>query len=186
MRWRTLRCGTPSTVVGGGLKCAGWLRQERSMIYGELKWCNKCRQELPFSLFTKDRAKADGLQTVCKFCGNRQKAEYRKAHPEVRRQLNQRYRLRHAHNMSMAVFNRHLESQGYKCKLCQTSFEGASTVVCVDHDHSCCPAKTRSCGRCFRGLLCRNCNTGLGHFKDNVKVLMKAITYLQMQGEVCA
>ena len=39
-----------------------------------------------------------------------------------------------------------------------------------DHDH-----KTGA----FRGVLCRKCNIGLGHFKDNVKFLREAIYYLE-------
>lgn len=31
----------------------------------------------------------------------------------------------------------------------------------------------------FRGILCRNCNSGLGNFKDNIKLLIKAIQYLE-------
>lgn len=30
-----------------------------------------------------------------------------------------------------------------------------------------------------RGLLCRRCNSGLGHFDDNLETLMKAIEYLR-------
>jgi hypothetical protein len=47
----------------------------------------------------------------------------------------------------------------------------------VDHDHSCCPGR-KACGKCIRGLLCANCNQGLGKFKDDPKLLRNAIDYL--------
>jgi hypothetical protein len=40
----------------------------------------------------------------------------------------------------------------------------------IDHNH-----KTKK----FRGLLCRNCNTALGNFCDNIDVIEKAIMYLK-------
>jgi hypothetical protein len=40
----------------------------------------------------------------------------------------------------------------------------------MDHDHA--------TGE-FRGWLCNDCNNGLGKFKDDVKMLRKAIEYLQ-------
>lgn len=50
---------------------------------------------------------------------------------------------------------------------------------CVDHDHACCPGKI-SCGKCVRGLICNPCNKGvLGHFRDDVKCLIRAITYIK-------
>lgn len=63
------------------------------------------------------------------------------------------------------------ESQNFKCKICSKPKEDLRYgVLQVDHDHE--------TGR-VRGLLCNNCNTGLGHFKDNPTHLLRAIQYLK-------
>lgn len=43
-------------------------------------------------------------------------------------------------------------------------------TMCVDHNHT---------TGFIRGILCRNCNTGLGHFKDSIRILRRAIEYLE-------
>jgi hypothetical protein len=48
----------------------------------------------------------------------------------------------------------------------------------VDHQHSCCPGKSNSCGRCVRGLLCISCNSAIGMFDENVEVLRRAAAYV--------
>lgn len=53
--------------------------------------------------------------------------------------------------------------------------------VCVDHDRSCCTGG-KSCGKCVRGLIHRNCNLVLGYAKDNIEVLEKAVEYLKRWG----
>ena len=35
-----------------------------------MKTCTKCKLCLPFELFSKNKAKKDGLQTICKSCKN--------------------------------------------------------------------------------------------------------------------
>lgn len=55
-----------------------------------------------------------------------------------------------------------------ECEIC-----GESTVGHIDHDH-----KTGK----VRGLLCVNCNQGLGHFGDDTKLMTKAIKYLKKAG----
>lgn len=51
------------------------------------------------------------------------------------------------------------------CEIC-----GSETLLHVDHDHS--------TGE-YRGILCHQCNTGLGLFKDSESALKKAIKYLK-------
>lgn len=59
-----------------------------------------------------------------------------------------------------------LKEQNNRCKICSETF---TSTAHVDHCHT--------TGK-VRGLLCGNCNHGLGKFKDNTKLLQNAITYL--------
>jgi hypothetical protein len=69
-----------------------------------------------------------------------------------------------------------LAFQGGVCFICRRK-PGLKRLAC-DHDHSCCPGPV-SCGKCVRGLLCRSCNRDvLGHLKDDVAALQRAIDYL--------
>jgi hypothetical protein len=60
-----------------------------------------------------------------------------------------------------------LEAQGSLCLICQGEFTASGFHV--DHCHS--------TGR-VRGLLCSNCNRGLGMFQDDPNVLRAALSYL--------
>lgn len=67
-----------------------------------------------------------------------------------------------------------LREQNYKCAICgqEISLFGSSQklIAHVDHDH-----KTGK----VRGLLCKECNTGLGKFRDNIEYLLSAVSYLK-------
>ncbi len=67
--------------------------------------------------------------------------------------------------------------QGESCALCHDPIDLFSRNTHVDHNHACCPGY-RSCGRCVRGILCRDCNRGLGAFRDDRDRLALAILYL--------
>lgn len=56
--------------------------------------------------------------------------------------------------------------QNGRCYLCDDVLDLTATFA-VDHDHSCCAAKSRSCGACIRGLTCPRCNLAIGQFGDD-------------------
>jgi len=60
------------------------------------------------------------------------------------------------------------QKQGNVCAICGL----APTTKRLDLDH--CHSTNK-----IRGLLCNNCNRGLGHFKNNKDLLARAINYLQ-------
>jgi hypothetical protein len=59
-----------------------------------------------------------------------------------------------------------VDRQGNACAICMRPFISEPHV---DHNH-----KTNE----VRGLLCQNCNTGIGKLGDDIKGLLRAATYL--------
>lgn len=62
------------------------------------------------------------------------------------------------------------EAQKGCCAICFTHQVSMNYRLHVDHCH-----KTGK----VRGLLCKNCNLALGNFQDSVKLLARAIEYLE-------
>jgi hypothetical protein len=87
----------------------------------------------------------------------------RRRYPETRRRWRQAYKL-WRYGLTQEQFGRLLEGQKNACGMCHEPFAEGSPI-CVDHDHTCCPGEKMSCGKCVRGLLCRSCNTALGHIE---------------------
>lgn len=68
-----------------------------------------------------------------------------------------------------------LASQGGTCALCPRTEDavdgdGKSRLLSVDHNHTTFE---------IRGLLCHNCNVGVGHFRDSPAALRRAAEYLE-------
>lgn len=70
-----------------------------------------------------------------------------------------------------------IESQNNSCAACFRSFEPGVVVMSVDHDHSCCPSRMSCCGRCVRGLLCRECNSAAGFLNDDATRILQLAEY---------
>jgi predicted transcriptional regulator YheO len=63
---------------------------------------------------------------------------------------------------------------GNVCHICEGKCPSGRKLA-VDHDHK---------SGLIRGLLCINCNKGLGNFKDNIELISKAIEYLKTSEEI--
>lgn len=62
------------------------------------------------------------------------------------------------------------DAQGRCCWICRSEHSGGKRDWSTDHCHS---------TEVVRGILCRQCNIGLGGFKDNIQSLFRAVIYLQ-------
>lgn len=80
--------------------------------------------------------------------------------------LDKDYQLRKVYGISLEDYARMVDAQNHSCAICGKVTE----KLFVDHCHS---------SGVIRGLLCINCNTGLGHFKDDPKILKEAIKYIK-------
>ena len=72
--------------------------------------------------------------------------------------------------MTPEQYDEILMSQKGCCACCGTHHTEIKKGLAVDHCH-----ETGS----IRGLLCLNCNTGIGKLGDDVDGLLKALAYLQ-------
>jgi hypothetical protein len=77
--------------------------------------------------------------------------------------------LKRLYNITADKYDEILKEQNGSCAICGKSTTEFKRRLAVDHDHG--------SGK-VRGLLCTNCNRGVGNFYDSPDLLQKAIFYL--------
>lgn len=104
---------------------------------------------------------------------------YRRAHREMYGTDYHNADLKRKYDMTTYDLAAMAEAQDHKCAICgekeKETRNGLTKHLAVDHDHA--------TGK-VRALLCTSCNKGLGHFKDDVDRMLKAIAYLRHHGTV--
>lgn len=82
--------------------------------------------------------------------------------------------LKNSYNLTYKEWEEMYENQNHVCAICSSEGfkmnEKVYSGLNVDHCHE---------TGVVRGLLCHNCNRGLGLFKDNIENLKQAILYLE-------
>ena len=142
-------------------------QQRAELTARGMKRCAKCGEAKPFEEFPRDARKKDGRRSRCKAC----RAEYRRQHPGM---PGTSRRLRRKYGIALTEYDDLLEIQGNGCAICGMSPEENGRRLAVDHNHE--------MGE-VRGLLCTNCNLGIGNFRDDPSLTSKATDYLLLEQE---
>lgn len=100
--------------------------------------------------------------------------DYAKKYREVRRKTLRSARLQREYGITQQQYDVLLSRQGGVCAICKetkaSKRNGRVLPLHVDHCHA--------SGK-LRGILCANCNTALGKFRDDIKLLLRAVAYLK-------
>lgn len=123
------------------------------------KICTRCKEEKPLSSFVKQKKSKDGLRYWCTACESKQFRGW---------WLLSRY------GITVEDYNEMFEAQQGCCEICGRHQSEVNRTFDVDHNHE--------TGK-VRGLLCFDCNRGLGCVKENTTILAKAIEYLNKYNE---
>lgn len=86
------------------------------------------------------------------------------------------YHLKREYGIDEKEYKRLLDKQNGKCAICETNKPtGKWKVFAVDHCH-----KTNT----IRGILCNECNRGMGLLKDSFVLLRKAAEYIERHQKI--
>jgi hypothetical protein len=156
------------------------------------KECSMCNNELPIGSFGNDVRYADGLASRCRSCQSEATKAYYRRNESYRERSKARAIATRRKHMSDPVKAEEIrtykkrwdrigkarkygltveqveamkEAQGGACAICECRL----VSQCIDHDH-----RTGS----VRGLLCFSCNVGIGHLRDDPRILRAALAYL--------
>jgi hypothetical protein len=136
-------------------------------IIKKCKYCNESKESKDFNTNKSNQ---------CKKCRSIVKKNYREKNKEKEKLSFLKRFFKRKYNITIEQYNEILEKQNGKCAICfseksrRNGKTNQSEPLAVDHCH-----KTGK----VRGLLCTNCNVGIGLCKDNIELFYNCITYLQ-------
>jgi hypothetical protein len=140
------------------------------------KFCVGCQQMVSKQNFKRrSRQKPHLLTHRCDTCrkqlANEKASSWYWANKPLATALNWKYRLKRNFGMTIEAYDLMVAAQDGKCAICGNSEAGGvKRKLVVDHEHH--GAKR------VRGLLCGNCNSGIGMLRDDPTIVLAAFAYL--------
>jgi len=162
---------------------AEWCKEYRDKHKADKKALYEARKAAGLCIYCGELAVPD--RTLCAKHAARHKAYQQKRRPANNEYWKKRYadnprkskdaNLKNSYGISIEEYEIMFEKQGGRCAICGKHQSELTKRLFVDHDH-----KTGQ----VRGLLCANCNAGLGHFYDDRGIMFHAIVYIAHKGDV--
>lgn len=141
------------------------------------KKCPCCGEIKPTMEFSRHKNGGKwGFHSYCKECRNKKRKQYHLDNPEKCKRLKRKSDLKKKYGLIPEDLERMLRDQDNKCAICgqEIFLHGSSVdknkIARVDHNHE--------TGK-IRGLLCNDCNRGIGLLKDSPLLLANALKYLE-------
>jgi hypothetical protein len=145
----------------------------------EIRSCKICKIKKELQFYHVSKRHPLGRKMECADCTN----EYLRNHYHTKTKIKEDFRLiridkyyKRKYNISYESYLKMCENNQNKCSICSNvkipagaSCKGSKDVLVLDHCHD--------TGK-IRGILCQECNQGLGLFKDNINNLVMAHLYL--------
>lgn len=148
--------------------------------------CTKCGELKLFVFFQTSQARVSlrnpcGYNSHCKKCAQnaitkwakenpekkrRTELKWRKEHPGERREIEWKCYLKRKYGLSLEQWKELLALSEGRCAICGTK----PRRLCLDHNHR--------TGK-VRGILCDECNRGIGLLKDDSDIVFEAAKYLK-------
>lgn len=136
------------------------------------KTCSSCKEEKTTDLFYNYTKSKDGKFSQCKDCQKASVRKYKKKMGKAYYERERHYKWKSFYGLSEEDYKKMLYGQGGACAICEEDVHlenNNGKRSAIDHCHE--------SGK-VRGILCNNCNRGIGFLGDKSKVVKKALDYL--------
>lgn len=143
-----------------------------ALIDADILYCKACDSNKLKTEFHNDASSKRGHAYYCKSCATSKSRKWHKDNTDnvEYKQARRDSYFKNKYNLSLEERISLLREQEGACAICHIPLNPFGNYTHTDHDHL--------TGK-VRGILCTNCNRGLGHFKDNMKFLENAVNYLR-------